>query len=453
MNNGFLGGKHVNEMLHKGASLYFVGIGGVSMAGLAQIAAMQGFHVRGCDRDTNSITCSRLRLDNICIENEAAASPDSTDMIVYSAAVSDTSPAILSAKKAGVPCVSRADFLAAMMLPYKTRIAVAGMHGKSTTVGMLASILTDADLAPTVAGGAPLFPGGEAWRCGAGDVFLAEACEYRDSFLSLSPTLSVITNMELDHPDYFPTLADVERSFDTFISQSEAVLINGDCDALNTLASPECLRFGFSPACDIRGERTNDGIRVWYYDRLLGCISLHIRGDYNRQNALAAVAASLQLGIDFTVIRTALSHFQGIGRRMEHVGDLHVGDGTAAIYLDYAHHPTELTAAILAARDGGGRILCAFQPHTYTRTRALWNDFITALQLADLTVLIDIYAAREEPIIGTSSSTLAVEAGVAYAETMQDASAVLRAEARPGDTILILGAGDIDKMLPFLQDI
>ncbi len=450
MNNTHLPSHLLSTLLSSPRRLYFVGIGGVSMTGLAYLARARGHTVSGCDRDTTSPRIDRLRLDGFIVEDEATADPRGGEIIVYTLAVQPSSPAIVRAHTYGLTLLSRADLLAALTITYPHLIAVAGMHGKSTTVGMLSAILTRAGLDPTVLSGAPLTPKGDAHRIGEGDICLVEACEYRDSFLSLRPTLGVVTNIELDHPDYFADLAAVKRSFSLFLNNCTRAIVGGDCAPLHALAPPALPRFGFHANCEIRGSITQDGLCVSRCGEPLGPLSLGVAGDYNRENALGATAAALSLGVSYPVIVDALASFRGVGRRMESVGTLAVGGGTAAVYLDYAHHPTELTAAVTAAREWGGRVIAVFQPHTYTRTRALWDDFITALRLPDFTILTDIYAAREAAIDGTSSLLLARAAGVAYAPLFPAAAALLRDVARPGDTILILGAGDIDRLLPYL---
>ncbi len=451
MENTHISPSAILHKLRPHATIYFIGIGGISMSGLAYLAHARGYAIRGCDRDLASPRISRLRLDGIAVEAEADASTHGADLVVYSLAVAPTSPAILSAQAHGQMLVSRADFLAAVTDGYKTRIAVAGVHGKSTVVGMLSAILIAAGTDPTVLSGAPLTAGADPFRIGAGEVCLVEACEYRDSFLALRPTLGVVTNIELDHPDFFPSMTAVEASFSRFLWQCDSAVVGGDCPALHALADENAVRFGFGAHCALRASDNPHAMTLFYHDEPIGALSLSVTGSYNRANALAATAAALKLGIPLSVIAPALKKFRGVGRRMEYCGTLStIDDGLASVYLDYAHHPTELTAVITAARERGGRVLAVFQPHTYTRTRALWDDFIAALRLANFTVLTDIYAAREAAPGGTTSSILAREAGVLYADSFACAAQHLRTAARDTDTILILGAGDIDLLLPHL---
>jgi len=446
MDNSFWYGERTRRALLGAGSVCFGGICGIGMSGLAQLLHRQGVRVSGVDRDLSCPIAEELRAAGIPVLGEDAPLPGDTGLFVYTAALNPAHPAVRAARARGIPMCSRADLLAGVALPYPRRIAVAGMHGKSTTVGMLARILTDVGENPTVCGGAPLEPGGAAWRAGGQSVFLCEACEYRDSFLSLSPTLSVVTNIDLDHPDWFPDLTAVKRSFSAFLAASATALVGADCPALTEIAPAECRTFGFSPDADYRGVADGDRLTVWEGQERLGTLNLRLHGDYQHQNALAAVGAARMLGVPFPRIADALAGFRGIGGRMEEVGTLR----GARVFLDYAHHPTEMRAAIGAARRMGRRVLCVFQPHTYTRTRALWDAFRDALRLPDKTVLTDIYPAREPPLPGITSARLAEEAGVAYAPDFAAAGKLLTEWAQPGDVLLVMGAGSIRDLAPSL---
>ncbi len=425
--------------------LYFIGICGISMSGLAAMAKMRGWAVAGCDRVPSCTAAHALFRLGISVEAEETPHPGDADLFVFTTAVREDSPAVRYAREHGRPLLSRADFLAVLMEAAPTRIAVSGMHGKSTTIGMLSVILTAGGLDPTVSCGAAITPGGSAWRIGGNDVFLAEACEYRDAFLALSPTLAIVTNIDLDHPDWFPDLGAVKSSFLAFLAKSEKAVIGADCAALRDITPAQAVTFGYRADAFYRGEDTPDGLRVYRSGEPLGTIPLALPGRYNRENALAAVAAATELGLPFALVRDALATFRGIGRRMETVGHL----SGAAIVLDYAHHPTEMAASLSAAAEktqGGGRVLCIFQPHTYTRTAALWEDFTTAIGLADKALLLDIYAAREEPLPGITGERLAAAAGADYAHDFASAARWAVENTRPGDLLLIMGAGDIDRL-------
>lgn len=430
--------------------LYFIGICGVSMAGLAAMAKSRGWQVAGCDRDYAGAAAHALFRLGIAVTPEDDPHPDGAEAFIYTTAMRDDSPAVRYAGEHHLPLLSRADFLAVLMSRAHTRIAVAGMHGKSTTVGMLAAILAAAGMDPTVSGGAPLTPGGNAYRLGGATVFLAEACEYRDAFLALSPTLAVVTNIDLDHPDWFPDLGAVKSSFLSFFSRAEKSVVGADCAALRDIAPVGAADFGYRASAVYRGADTREGLLVLRGEQPLGVIPLTVTGRYNRENALAATAAAMELGIPFSVARGALAAFRGIGRRMETVGRLR----GATVALDYAHHPTEIAASLTAAAEhmdgSGGRVLCLFQPHTYTRTAALWEDFATALALADETLLLDIYPAREEPLPGITSAALADACGADYAHDFADAAAWATDHVRQGDLLLLMGAGDIDRLTRYL---
>lgn len=437
-------------LARRARKLYFVGICGVSMAGLAAMAKARGWQVAGCDRDYTGATAHTLFRLGIRVSPEGDPHPEGAEAIVYTTAIREDSPAVRYAREGGLPLLSRADFLAVLMSDARVRIAVAGMHGKSTTVGMLAAILAEAGLDPTVSCGAPLTPGGSAYRIGAGSVFLAEACEYRDAFLALSPTLAVVTNIDLDHPDWFRDLGAVKSSFLAFFARAERSVIGADCAALRDIAPVAAVGFGYGASADYRGADTPEGLSVFRGTQSLGTIPLAVPGRYNRENALAATAAAAELGIPFPAIRDALAAFRGVGRRMETVGRMQ----GAIVALDYAHHPTEIAATLSAAAEraaaGGGRVLCLFQPHTYTRTAALWEDFAAALGLADKTLLLDIYAAREEPLPGITSAALAAVCGADYAPDFGAAVEWTVSHARAGDLLLIMGAGDIDRLVRYL---
>lgn len=433
-------------LLSRLTRLYFIGICGVSMAGLAVMAKSRGWQVSGCDRDYTGAAAHALFHAGISVEPEISPHPQGAEAFIYTTAVRRESPAVQYAQERALPLLSRAEFLAVLMSGCATRIAVAGMHGKSTTVGMLSAILTEAGADPTVSCGAPLTPGGVAFRLGGESIFLAEACEYRDAFLALTPTLSVVTNIDLDHPDYFSDLGAVKSSFLAFFARSERVVLGADCAALRDIAPVGSVTFGYRSSCFVRGMDTPQGLCVFRSGDPLGVISLSLSGRYNRENALAATAAAMELGISFLTIQKALASFHGIGRRMESIGTLQ----GATVALDYAHHPTEIAAALSAASERvekqGGRVLCIFQPHTYTRTAALWDDFAAALGLAYKTLVLDIYPAREEALPGITSRALARAAAADYAPHFSDAVLWATENVRTGDLLLIMGAGDVDQL-------
>lgn len=434
------------EVLHSAKNIYFVGIGGVSMSGLAHMTLHNGKNVWGCDRQTSVVT-QALAQSGAHILEDGTPLPPACDLLVYSLAIPQDHPALLDAKRRGIPLISRGEYLAFIANQYPTHVAVAGCHGKSTVVGMLAHIFTHAGLSPQVAGGAPLSLSGDCYRIGEGEVFLLEACEYKKSFLSLSPTFAVITNLDFDHPDAYPTFSHVKEAFSSFISQSQQVILCGDCPPLMEIAPKNSITYGFSPTCDLRGILVGRNMQVWEKENLLGTIRLRLFGDYNYQNALAAICCGRQMGLPFYQMKQALQSFEGIGRRMEYRGSIQGG----RVYLDYAHHPKEIESAILAAKTQGQEVFVIFQPHTYTRTYSLWKEFIAALVLANKTTLVDIYAAREAPIEGVTAERLAREGGFHYAPTLEDAIKEMLPHMKEGAILILMGAGDVPKALNFLK--
>ena len=419
--------------------LYFGGICGSSMSGLARMAQARGFSVRGCDRRYRSGEAEALREAGIPVEAEDRASPARGETFVYTLALDQTSRPMVRAKMRGIPTVPRIEFLRFLMEDSPHRVTVSGMHGKSTTVGMLAHIFQGAGLDPNVSSGAPLTQGGESYRIGGGEVFLAEACEYRNAFHALRPTLALVTNIDHDHPDWFHTMADVEESFAFFLGRAKGAIVNADCPPLARIAPRGAVTYGFSRGADYHATPTRGGLLIRQRGEKLGLLTLSVGGAYQWENALGAVALSREMGIPFPCIAEQLASFRGIGRRMERVGSCR----GATVYLDYAHHPTEIRAALQAARGLGKRVFCLYQPHTYTRTQTFWQAFGKSLAEADMTTLVDIYPAREQPIPDITSKRLAEEAGFSYAPTAEEALQKILPLLREGDVLLLMGAGDV----------
>ena len=445
LENTRYGDLFVAKRMQKATHIYFVGIGGISMAGLAHMALAQGKCVSGCDREPSEATVA-LKEAGVTLYPDGTPLPPACDMVVYTLAIEEGHPAIREAKRRGIFLCGRADFLAGLMATYPQRVVVAGAHGKSTTVGMLSHLLTQGGLSPTVSGGAPLSLGGQAWQLGTKDLFLCEGCEYKGSFLSLSPTLGVVTNLELDHPDCYPTLSHMKEAFADFFRRCDTLILGGDSEHLMDIAPKGAVTYGFSQRCQMRGILIGRAMQVWEGENLLGTLTLKLTGAYNYLNALGALCAGRHLGLTFAQMRDALSNFSGIGRRMEYKGQVK----GARVYLDYAHHPTEIREAVNAMKEQGGRVFVIYQPHTYTRTYLLWKDFVAALRLPHQTVLVDIYPAREAPLEGVTSYALAKEAGVPYASSFEEAVHQVLPALQRGDTLLLMGAGDVPKALTFL---
>ena len=438
--------KLIESYIAPGMHVHLVGIGGVSMRPLGLVLKGMGMLVTGSDMNA-SVSTDELIAKGIDVSiGHRAENIKGADCIIRTAAAHNDNPEIAAARAAGIPVFERAQAWGQIMKSYKNAICISGTHGKTTTTSMVTHILMEAQLDPTVmiGGYLPLLNAGH--RVGHGDTIILESCEYCDSFLNFFPTLAVILNIEEDHLDYFKDLEDIEKSFHKFAEiASSGILANGDDQ--NTVDALKGLRytsFGLGSHNVIHVENITDDYRSYdvicdgeYYCHL----NLGVVGKHNALNALAAAGTAWMLGVPGEVTARGLATFHGAGRRMERKGQFNGAD----IFDDYAHHPGELAATIDAVRTMGyKRILFAFQPHTYTRTHALFDDFVEQLRKPDQVILAEIYAARERNTIGISSMDLAEKIpGAVYCETLPEVTAWLREHAEPGDVILTVGAGDI----------
>jgi UDP-N-acetylmuramate--alanine ligase len=368
------------------------------------------------------------------------------DCVIRTAAVHNDNPEIAGARAAGIPVFERAQAWGVIMKAYENAICISGTHGKTTTTSMMAHILMEAALDPTVmiGGYLPLLRAGH--RVGNGNTILLESCEYCDSFLNFFPSLAVVLNIEADHLDYFKDLADVEKSFRKFAELStNGIVANGDdANTVDTLRGLDYVSFGFGANNTVRAVDPSADWRS--FDVICNgqryChVELSVYGRHNALNALAAAAVAWKMGIDADAVVRGLAGFRGAGRRMEFKGTYNGAD----VYDDYAHHPGELCATVDAVRAMGyKRIIFAFQPHTYTRTHALFNEFVEQLSKPDVLILAEIYAARERNTIGISSRDLVEKIpGSIYCATLPEVTQRLQELAQPGDVILTVGAGDI----------
>ena len=440
----------IESYLVPGKRVHLVGIGGVSMRPLALVLAGMGLEITGSDMNA-SVSTNELMDKNIKVYiGHAAKNIGKADCLIRTAAVHNDNPEIAAARARGIPVFERAQAWGVIMRAYRHAICVAGTHGKTTTTSMITHIFMQAQRDPTVmiGGYLPLLQAGH--RVGEGDTIIMESCEYCNSFLNFFPTMAVIMNVEADHLDFFKDLADVQKSFRAFaelVPSNGAVLANGDDPgAREALEGLDYETFGVSPTNLYHGENYSDDWRE--FDLVAaGETVCHIRlkvfGRHNALNAIAAGAAALRMGIDPADIVAGLEGFTGAGRRMEYKGSYN----GAEIYDDYAHHPGELHALIDAASSlPHKRLIVAFQPHTYTRTKALFDDFVAELRRVDLAVLAEIYAARESNTIGISSEDLSKRVrGSVFFETLPEVTDYLRSVAQPGDLIITVGAGDIYK--------
>ena len=441
--------------------LHFIGIGGISMSGLAEILLQEGFRITGSDRDASEIVEKLRELGaEIMIPQAAENIRPGIDCVIYTAAIHPDNPEFQAVKEAGIPMLTRAELLGQIMEHYHNSIAVAGTHGKTTTTSMLTDVLLAADADPTVSVGGMLSSIGGNIRVGKSDVFVAEACEYTNSFLSLKPRFSVITTVEEDHMDFFHNIEEIQESFRAFAkntAEDGAVIINGEIrDYCRIIEDLPCkvITYGLQGDYDYTAEEIaydENGcagfVPVCFGNRLTP-VQLSVPGQHNVSNALAVIAVARELGVTDESTRKGLSSFTGAGRRFEWKGEF----SGVAVVDDYAHHPTEIRATIAAAgKVPHSRLIVAFQPHTYTRTQAFLQDFAKALSGADLVVLADIYAAREQNTIGISSEDLMEkikEYGTEcyYFSSFSEIESFLQKKVMNRDLLITMGAGDIYKV-------
>ena len=436
----------IREYIKPGNHVHLVGIGGVSMRPLGLVLKGMGLLVTGSDMNS-SVSTDELIANGIQVAiGHRAENIEGACCIIRTAAAHNDNPEIAAARVAGVPVFERAQAWGIIMQAYRNAICVSGTHGKTTTTSMLTHILLDACKDPTVMIGGFLPKLGAGHRVGEGDTILLESCEYCDSFLNFFPTISIILNIEEDHLDYFKDLQQIQASFRKFAElATDHILANGDdtntCQALDGL---QYMTFGLQPGNRIRGVNPSEDWRqmdVYCDDQFYCHLQLAVIGKHNALNALAAVGAAWLLGIDPEVAASSLRDFGGAERRLQYKGSIN----GAKVYDDYAHHPGELAATIEAVRSTKPqRFIVAFQPHTYTRTKALFEDFVRELQKPDLVVLAEIYAARERNLSGISSRDLQQKIpGSVYCQTLPQVTEYLRSIAQPGDVIFTIGAGDI----------
>ncbi len=444
----------------KPCRIHFIGIGGISMSGLAEILMDEGFSVSGSDARESELTRHlEARGARVMYGQRGENITDGIDAAVYTAAIHPDNPEYREACRRGIPMLSRAELLGQMMRNYRQSLGVAGTHGKTTTTSMITEILLAADENPTISVGGILNSIGGNIRVGGSELFVTEACEYTNSFLSFFPTMEIILNIEEDHLDFFKDLEDIRRSFRLFaerLPESGLLIVNGCIDRLEELTDGlKCrvITFGGEQG-DFRAENVrHDEFARAEFDLIrcgeeLGHIVLGVAGDHNVSNALSAAAACLELGVPFEKIREGLKKFTGTNRRFEKKGEI----GGVTVIDDYAHHPSEIRATLAAARNYPHRkIWCVFQPHTYTRTKAFMDEFAQALSQADEVILADIYAARETDTLGVSSGQLAEKieklgTKAVYLPSFDEIETFILENCVHGDLLITMGAGDIVKV-------
>ena len=439
--------KKIAKFLTPGRHVHLVGIGGVSMRPLGLVLKGMGMEVTGSDMSASAGTEELERQGIPVAIGHHAENIEGADCIIRTAAAHNDNPEIAAARAAGIPVFERAQAWGEIMKSYKNAICISGTHGKTTTTSMMTHILMEANLDPTVMIGGYLPLLHASHRVGRGDTILLESCEYCDSFLNFFPTLAVVLNVEADHLDYFKDLADIQKSFHKFAELATfGVVANGDDPhTVQAMQGIDYVSFGLSDTNRIHAANMCPDWRHFdvICDGEFYChLDMGVLGRHNAMNALAAAAASWMMGIPGEAVSGGLESFHGAGRRMEFKGKFNGAD----VYDDYAHHPDEVAATIAAVRASmpGRRLVLAFQPHTYSRTKALFDDFVRELKKPDVVVLAEIYAARERNTIGISSAHVAEQIpGAVYCETLPEVTAYLRENVRDGDVVITMGAGDI----------
>lgn len=446
---------------HKPENIHFIGIGGISMSGLAEILIDEGFTVSGSDSHESELTDHlAAKGARIACGQSANNIVDGIDVVVYTAAVHPDNPEFAAARDKGLPMLSRAELLGQMMKNYENAVAVSGTHGKTTTTSMITEILLAADADPTISVGGILNSIGGNIRVGGPELFVTEACEYTNSFLSFFPTIEVILNVEADHLDFFKDLDDIRHSFRLFaekLPDNGILVINSDITDYRKITeglSCRVITFGKEEGSKYRAEHIRfDKLARPVFDlsvdgEIVDTVALGVPGEHNVYNSLAAVAVCTELGISQEMIRKGLWNFTGTNRRFEKKGEL----GGVTIIDDYAHHPQEISASLATALNyPHQKLWVVFQPHTYTRTRAFLDEFAEALSMADEVILADIYAARETDNLGISSKDIVdrIEAkGVKahYIPSFDEIETFILENCIHGDLLITMGAGDIVKV-------
>ena len=442
--------------------IHCIGIGGIGLSAVAEILMARGYDISGSDMKESDMTAKLARYGARIHIGHNAENVEGKDLVIYSSAISMENPELARATELGIPTVTRAQALGALMEEYDSSIAISGTHGKTTTTSMVSLILKNAQKEPTILVGGNLPEINGNVYVGQNDYFVTEACEYMDSFLNLKPKIEIILNIDSDHLDYFKDVDHIARSFDKFaklVPENGAVIAYDANPFVKSVISglPNAITFGLSESCDYYASDINfdnDGMpqfKVNHGGKVLGQIELAVPGEHNILNALAAFACCHIQGVAVEDIIKTLDGYTGTHRRFDLLGETSTG---IRIVDDYAHHPTEIKATLAAVRNMKHNTLwCLFQPHTYTRTMALLDDFATAFDEADKVVLAEIYAAREKNIHKISSKTLMnkikehdVNKDVYFFEDFEEIASFVYNNAQEGDLVITMGAGDIYKV-------
>ena len=438
--------------------IHFVGIGGIGMSGIAELLINLGYEVSGSDLKDTAITKNLASLGGHIFREHKSENVKGADVVVYSSAVRRDNPEILEAKECYIPVIPRAEMLAELMR-LKYGVAIAGAHGKTTTTSMVASILTCGQLDPTVVIGGRLdIWGGSNAKLGQGDILVAEADESDGSFLILSPTIAVVTNIDYEHIDHYGDMDAIRETFTTFINKipfyGVAILCldNEEIQRIIPRLKKRCLTYGLTTQADLRGmdlekEELRVSFDVLYHNSSLGRMVVEMPGEHNVLNALAAIAVGLELNLDIKLIKEGLKNLGGLARRFQVKGER----DDILVLDDYGHHPTEILATLRAVKEcwPERRLIVAFQPHRYTRIKELYDKFVISFNQADIVVVTSIYSAGENAINGVTSERLfqgIKEHGhkeVVHCPQQEEILPVLLSVIKPGDVVMTLGAGNI----------
>ena len=438
--------------------VHFIGIGGISMSGLAEILLKENFTISGSDSKPSALTAHLVNLGaTIFFPQKAENIIDGVDVVVYTAAIHADNPEFAEAVRQGLPMLSRAELLGQLMMNYKIPIAISGTHGKTTATSMLSHILLEADTDPTISVGGMLHTIGGNIRVGHSDIFVTEACEYTNSFLNFLPKIGVILNVEQDHMDFFKDIHEIRESFHKFaalLPQDGALIIHKNIESIETITTGlDCPVITYSETQDadysakdiVFDERGNASFNLYRRNVLADHIILSVAGKHNVSNALSAIAVADLLEIPMEVIKTGIRSFTGTDRRFQYKGETN----GFTIIDDYAHHPTEIRATLTSAFHYPHReIWCIFQPHPYTSPKAFFHEFAEALSLADHVILADIYAARETDTLGMTSEALAEEikrigGDAYYLSSFEEIEKFVLKKVIHGDLLITMGAGDV----------
>lgn len=441
--------------------IHFIGIGGISMSGLAEVLLERGFPISGSDAHKSPLTEKLADQGAVIYYGQKASNiSDSTQLVVYTAAIHPDNPEYACAREKNIPMLTRAELLGQMMQNYETPIAVAGTHGKTTTTSMVSHILLAADADPTISVGGILPAIGGNILVGKSQTFVTEACEYTNSFLSFFPKISIILNIDADHLDFFKDLDDIRHSFRLFAEKLPAdgtLIINADTPDYEEIIEGlpcETVTYALEHEADYTAshisfdENGNATFQCSRKGQFVGTFSLKVPGIHNVSNALASIALGMKMGLDAVTIQRGLLDFKGTDRRFQLKGKV----GGVTIIDDYAHHPTEIKATLESAKNYPHKsVWCVFQPHTYTRTKALLDEFAQALTLADHVILAEIYAARETDTLGISSADIKDKISLLgtdcyYFPTFDEIENFLLTNCSEGDLLITMGAGDVVKI-------